>query len=126
MKLITGPGGINEEKVKETAKDTKKNVISSPVSVSVPVPVLVIAEAPEEEKGSKSQDYQLLPTTPRSPSSRDMSKLSDAVKALIHAGHAKPGYTRAGLHVQPVLERLAKDAGEKKVGLPAWVTVSVS
>ncbi|KAI0394159.1 hypothetical protein F5Y17DRAFT_458202 [Xylariaceae sp. FL0594] len=55
-----------------------------------------------------------------------MSKLSDAVKALINASHARPGYTRAGPQVQPALERLARDAGEKRVGLPAWVTVSTA
>ncbi|TGJ82520.1 hypothetical protein E0Z10_g6236 [Xylaria hypoxylon] len=55
-----------------------------------------------------------------------MPKLSEAVKALVNAGHAKPGYTRAGTHVRPALERLASDADEKKVGLPAWVTVSTA
>ncbi|KAI1172013.1 hypothetical protein F4777DRAFT_25653 [Nemania sp. FL0916] len=55
-----------------------------------------------------------------------MSKLSDAVKALINAGHALPGYTRAGAQVRPALERLASDAGEKGIGLPAWVTVSTA
>lgn len=54
-----------------------------------------------------------------------MSKLSEAVKALINAGHAKPGYTRASAQTKPALERFASDAHEKKVGLPAWVTVSV-
>lgn len=54
-----------------------------------------------------------------------MPKLSDAVKALINASHAKPGYTRAGAPVKPAIERLASDAREKKVGLPAWVTLSV-
>lgn len=55
-----------------------------------------------------------------------MSKLSDAVKALINAGHAAPGYTRASAQVQPALSRFAADAGAKKVGLPAWVTVSTA
>ncbi|KAI0114339.1 hypothetical protein GGR51DRAFT_503964 [Nemania sp. FL0031] len=55
-----------------------------------------------------------------------MSKLSDAVKALINVGHAKPGYTRAGAQVKSTLERLASDASDKKVGLPAWVTVSTA
>jgi hypothetical protein len=126
MKFITGAGGFNEEKAREATQDTKTDVISLsvsvpvpvPVPVLVPVPVPVIAEAVGEEKGSK--------TVTRPPSSRNMPKLSDAVKALINASRAKPGYTRAGPHVEPALERLAKDAGEKKVGLPAWVTVSVS
>ncbi|KAI0967219.1 hypothetical protein F4678DRAFT_446984 [Xylaria arbuscula] len=55
-----------------------------------------------------------------------MTKLSDAVKALINAGHAKPGYTRTAAPVKPALERLASDAHEKKVGLPAWITVSTA
>lgn len=54
-----------------------------------------------------------------------MSKLSSAVKALINAGHAKPGYTTASSQFQPTLARFASEAAEKKVGLPAWVTVSV-
>jgi hypothetical protein len=56
---------------------------------------------------------------------QNMAKLSDAVKALINAPHAKPGYTRASSQVQPALARVASDATEKKVGLPAWVTMSV-
>lgn len=55
-----------------------------------------------------------------------MSKLSEAVKALINAGHASPGYTRASAQVKPALARFASDATEKKVGLPAWITLSVS
>ncbi|KAI0595729.1 hypothetical protein F4775DRAFT_568079 [Biscogniauxia sp. FL1348] len=55
-----------------------------------------------------------------------MSKLSDAVKALINASHAKPGYTRASPSVSPALELFAKSAAEKNVGLPAWVTLSTA
>ncbi|KAI0007661.1 hypothetical protein F4779DRAFT_619350 [Xylariaceae sp. FL0662B] len=55
-----------------------------------------------------------------------MSKLSPAVKALINASHASPGYTRASASVPPALSRFASDANEKKVGLPAWVTVSTA
>lgn len=54
-----------------------------------------------------------------------MSKLTDAVKALINASHASPGYTRASAEVQPALAKFASAAAEKKVGLPAWVTLSV-
>ncbi|KAI1109109.1 hypothetical protein F5Y14DRAFT_433795 [Nemania sp. NC0429] len=69
-----------------------------------------------------------LPSSPSSPSPSppDMSKLSEAVKALVNAAHAKPGYTRAGAQTRPALERFASDAHEKKVGLPAWVTVSTA
>jgi hypothetical protein len=54
-----------------------------------------------------------------------MSKLSDAVKALINASHASPGYTKASAHVKPALAQFAKSAIEKQVGLPAWITLSV-
>ena len=54
-----------------------------------------------------------------------MSKLSGALKALINAPHARPGLTKAPGAVVPALKRFADDAVEKKVGLPAWVTVSV-
>ncbi|KAI1496046.1 hypothetical protein F5X99DRAFT_401584 [Biscogniauxia marginata] len=55
-----------------------------------------------------------------------MSKLSDAVKALINVSYAKPGYTRASASVSPALERFARNAAEKKVGLRAWVTLSTA
>lgn len=54
-----------------------------------------------------------------------MSKLSEAVKALINASHARSGYTPSSASVQTVLTKFASDAAEKKVGLPAWVTLSV-
>ncbi|KAK7926887.1 hypothetical protein PG985_003885 [Apiospora marii] len=55
-----------------------------------------------------------------------MSKLSDAVKALINASHAAPGITKASPQVQPALKRFAEDAHTKQVGLPSWVTVSTA
>ncbi|OTB03885.1 hypothetical protein M426DRAFT_321373 [Hypoxylon sp. CI-4A] len=55
-----------------------------------------------------------------------MSKLSSAVKELINASHARPGYTPSSAGVQKVLSRFASDAAEKKVGLPAWVTLSTA
>ncbi|KAI0134823.1 mitochondrial protein [Daldinia grandis] len=55
-----------------------------------------------------------------------MSKLSEAVKALINAGHARPGYTPSSAGVQNILTKFASDAAEKKVGLPAWVTLSTA
>lgn len=54
-----------------------------------------------------------------------MSKLSSTVKALINASHASPGYTPSSAGVQTALTKFASDAAEKKVGLPAWVTLSV-
>ncbi|KAH7035902.1 mitochondrial protein [Microdochium trichocladiopsis] len=55
-----------------------------------------------------------------------MSKLSEGLKALINASHARPGYTKASPAVQPALARFARDATDRKVGLPAWVTVSTA
>ncbi|KAK8042878.1 hypothetical protein PG994_013361 [Apiospora phragmitis] len=55
-----------------------------------------------------------------------MSKLSDAVKALINAPHAAPGLTKASAQVQPALMRFAEDAQTKQVGLPSWVTISTA
>ncbi|KAK7996739.1 aldehyde dehydrogenase [Apiospora arundinis] len=55
-----------------------------------------------------------------------MSKLSDAVKALINASHAAPGITKASPQVQPALKRFAEDAHKKQIGLPSWVSVSTA
>ncbi|KAI1801805.1 mitochondrial protein [Daldinia bambusicola] len=56
-----------------------------------------------------------------------MSKLSSSLKALIlHAQHARAGYTPSSASVQTALTKFAKDAAEKKVGLPAWVTLSTA
>ncbi|KAI0508859.1 hypothetical protein F5B22DRAFT_618998 [Xylaria bambusicola] len=55
-----------------------------------------------------------------------MTKLSDAVKALVNAAHAKPGHTRAAARVKPALERFASDAQEKRVGVLPWVTLSTA
>ncbi|KAK6077234.1 major facilitator superfamily transporter [Seiridium cupressi] len=40
--------------------------------------------------------------------------------------HASPGYTKASAQVKPALARFASDATEKKVGLPAWITLSTA
>ncbi|KAI2605594.1 mitochondrial protein [Hypoxylon sp. NC1633] len=55
-----------------------------------------------------------------------MSKLSNTVKALINASYARPGYTPSSAGVQTVLADFASDAAEKKVGLPAWITLSTA
>lgn len=54
-----------------------------------------------------------------------MSKLSEPLKALINATHAKPNTLPAPRHVASVYERVANGAREKGVGLPAWLTASV-
>ena len=54
-----------------------------------------------------------------------MSKLSEPLKALINAAHAKPNTLPAPKNIRSVYERLATEAGSKKIGLPAWLTASV-
>ena len=55
-----------------------------------------------------------------------MSKLSEPLKALIGAAHAKPNTLPAPKHIKSVYERIANEASSKQVGLPAWLTASVS
>jgi hypothetical protein len=55
-----------------------------------------------------------------------MSKLSEPLKQLINAAHARPNTIPAPKNVASVYERIASDAGSKKVGLPAWLCASVS
>ncbi|KAK0941502.1 hypothetical protein LTR48_006209 [Friedmanniomyces endolithicus] len=55
-----------------------------------------------------------------------MSKLSEPLKAFINAAHARPNTTPAPRHIASVYEKIAKDAGSKKVGMPAWLTVSTA
>ncbi|KAK3111507.1 hypothetical protein LTR53_013188 [Teratosphaeriaceae sp. CCFEE 6253] len=55
-----------------------------------------------------------------------MSKLSEPLKALINAAHARPNTTPAPRHIASVYERIARDAGSKQVGLPAWLTASTA
>ncbi len=54
-----------------------------------------------------------------------MSKLSEPLKALINAAHAKPNTLPAPRHIASVYERVANGALEKGVGLKAWLTASV-
>lgn len=55
-----------------------------------------------------------------------MSKLSPSLKALIHAPFAKPNTLPAPPRIRSVYEALRKDASAKNVGVPAWLTLSVS
>ncbi|KAK1052435.1 hypothetical protein LTR12_014793 [Friedmanniomyces endolithicus] len=55
-----------------------------------------------------------------------MSKLSEPLKAFINAAHARPNTTPAPRHIASVYEKIAKDAGSKKVGMPAWLTLSTA
>ncbi|KAK5136682.1 hypothetical protein LTR08_002335 [Meristemomyces frigidus] len=55
-----------------------------------------------------------------------MTKLSDPLKAFINAAHARPNTTPAPRQIASVYERIAKDAGGKGVGVPAWLTASTA
>ncbi|TKA67393.1 hypothetical protein B0A55_07829 [Friedmanniomyces simplex] len=55
-----------------------------------------------------------------------MSKLSEPLKAFINAAHARPNTTPAPRHIASVYEKIAKDAGSKQVGMPAWLTASTA
>lgn len=55
-----------------------------------------------------------------------MSKLSEPLKQFINAAHARPNTIPAPKGVVGVYERIAREAGEKKVGLSAWLCASVS
>ncbi|KAI1747093.1 hypothetical protein F4782DRAFT_522338 [Xylaria castorea] len=122
MKATIGAESISEEAAdKEIGRSPSLSPSSSPLS---PVqPSLPVASGLRDRKYHhlEKQQYRPIPLPPD-----NMSKLSDAVKALINVSHAKAGYTRAGAQVKPALERFASDAHQKKVGLPAWVTVSTA
>jgi len=55
-----------------------------------------------------------------------MAKLSEPLKALINASHVRPHTTPAPPNVSSIYEKIASDATSRKVGLPAWLCVSVS
>lgn len=55
-----------------------------------------------------------------------MSKLSESLKAFINVAHARPNTTAAPKHIASVYEKIAKDAGKKHVGLPAWLSASTA
>jgi hypothetical protein len=55
-----------------------------------------------------------------------MSKLSEALKLLISAAHARPGTTPAPPQISSLYERISRDASSKQVGLPAWLTISTA
>ncbi|RYC58801.1 hypothetical protein CHU98_g7408, partial [Xylaria longipes] len=117
MKATLGAEGVSEEATDRLPSS------SSSSSSQVQQPSLPVAPRSRGRQHHAEKQQQHL-STPPPPD--NMAGLSDAVKALINAGHAKPGYTRAGAQVKPALERLASDARQKKVGLPAWVTVSTA
>lgn len=54
-----------------------------------------------------------------------MSKLSPALKQLINAPFARPGALPAPQGIKAVYQNLARDAKERGVGQPAWVSMAV-
>ena len=54
-----------------------------------------------------------------------MSKLSPTLKALIAAAYARPNTLAASPSIRGVYEKLRKEAESKKVGIPAWLSLSV-
>jgi hypothetical protein len=55
-----------------------------------------------------------------------MSKLSSSLKALISAPFAKPNTLPASPRIRSVYKQLRDEASAKNVGVPAWLTLSVS
>ncbi|KAL2186358.1 hypothetical protein L209DRAFT_731010 [Thermothelomyces heterothallicus CBS 203.75] len=58
--------------------------------------------------------------------SRDMSKLSPSLKALINAPFARPGQAPAPRHIRDVYTRIAHEARERRYGERPWVTLSAA
>jgi hypothetical protein len=56
---------------------------------------------------------------------RDMSKLSPSLKALINAPFARPGQAPAPRQIRDIYARIAHEARERKYGERPWVTLSV-
>lgn len=54
-----------------------------------------------------------------------MSKLSQPLKQLISASHARPNTLPAPKNIKSVFQKIAESAKEKKVGTPAWLTLAV-
>ena len=55
-----------------------------------------------------------------------MAKLSEPLKALINAAHARPGTVRAPNNIRAVYARIAESAAAQHVGVPAWLTLSTA
>ncbi|KAF1996395.1 hypothetical protein P154DRAFT_498764 [Amniculicola lignicola CBS 123094] len=55
-----------------------------------------------------------------------MSKLSPALKALVNAPFARAGTTPAPKQIRNVYERIARQAEERKVEVPMWLTMSTA
>lgn len=55
-----------------------------------------------------------------------MSKLSEPLKTLINAAHALPNTIKAPPNIRTTYARIADSARSHNVGVPAFLTLSVS
>ena len=55
-----------------------------------------------------------------------MSKLSDGLKVLINAAHARPNTVKAPANIGSIYQRIADTASENNVGVPSWLTMSTA
>ena len=55
-----------------------------------------------------------------------MSKLSESLKALINAAHARPATIKAPPNINSIYSRISDSAASHNVGVPAWLTLSTA
>ncbi|XP_014557237.1 hypothetical protein COCVIDRAFT_15434 [Bipolaris victoriae FI3] len=55
-----------------------------------------------------------------------MSKLSPSLKSLINAAHSRPGPVPAPAGIQGIYNRIEKEATERKLGRPSWLSISTA
>ncbi|KAL1303775.1 hypothetical protein AAFC00_007112 [Neodothiora populina] len=55
-----------------------------------------------------------------------MSKLSQPLKSLISASHARPNTTPAPKNIKSLFQSVAQSAQTKNVGTPAWLTIATA
>jgi hypothetical protein len=55
-----------------------------------------------------------------------MSKLSEGLKALINAAHARPNTVKAPPNIKSIYDQISESATKHNVGVPAWLTLSTA
>jgi hypothetical protein len=55
-----------------------------------------------------------------------MSKLSEGLKALINAAHARPNVTKAPANIKGIYSQISDSAKSHHVGTPAWLTIATA
>lgn len=55
-----------------------------------------------------------------------MSKLSEGLKALVNASHARPHTIPAPSNIKSIYSHIAETATSHNVGVPAWLTISTA